>query len=80
MDFVCEADGALLCYTTNSPRVDEPTAGYIFTWDMLGNGNWMVTDRWDGEDGTHSSFVEGLMACEMKKTSDDLAEYYSDCV
>ena len=80
MEFVCEANGALLCYTTPTPRIDEPTAGYIFTWDMLGNGSWMATDRFDGEPGTHSSYVEGLMACEMKKTCDDLACYMSECV
>lgn len=80
MDFVCESDGALLCYTTPSPRIDEPSAGYVFTWDMLGNRNWMLTDAYDGENGTHSSFVEGLMACEMKKTCDDLAVYLTECV
>ena len=36
MQFICEPDGALLSYTTPSPRIDEPSAGYIFTWDMLG--------------------------------------------
>lgn len=77
MQFVCEPDGALLCYVTDSPRVDEPSAGYTFTWDMLGNGNYMVTDMFDGEAGTHSSFVEGLMACDMQKTSDDLAIYFA---
>lgn len=80
MDFVCESNGALLCYTTPTPRIDEPSAGYIFTWDMLGNGNWMVTDKFLGEGGTHSEFVEGLMACDMKKTCDDLACYMKDCV
>lgn len=80
MDFVCESDGALLCYTTPNPRIDEPSAGYIFTWDMLGNGNWMVTDRYDGEAATHASLVEGLMACDMKKTCDDLAIYFGSCV
>ena len=29
--FVCEPDGALLTYTTDSPALDEPSAGYIFT-------------------------------------------------
>ena len=80
MDFVCESDGALLCYVTPTPRIDEPSAGYIFTWDMLGNGNWMVTDAYEGEGGTHSSFVEGLMASDMKKTCDELAIYMKDCV
>ena len=80
MQFVCESDGALLTYTTNSPQIDEPSAGYIFTWDMLGNGNYMATDQFEGEPGTHSEFIEGLMSTDMKKTSDDLACYLSKCV
>ena len=80
MKFVCESDGALLTYTTNAPAIDEPSAGYIFTWDMLGNGNYMATDQFEGEGGTHSEFIEGLMSTDMKKTSDDLACYLSACV
>lgn len=80
MKFVCESDGALLTYTTNAPAIDEPSAGYIFTWDMLGNGNYMATDQFEGEGGTHSEFIEGLMSTDMKKTSDDLACYLSKCV
>ena len=80
MQFICEPDGALLTYTTSSPRIDEPTAGYIFTWDMLGNGNFMATDVFEGEGGTHSEFMEGLMSTDMKKTCDDLACYMKKCV
>lgn len=80
MKFVCESNGALLTYTTSSPAIDEPSAGYIFTWDMLGNGNYMATDQFEGEAGTHSEFIEGLMSTDMKKTSDDLACYLSQCV
>ena len=36
MKFICEPDGALLTYTTPNPSIEEPSAGYIFTWDMLG--------------------------------------------
>lgn len=80
MDFICESDGALMCYVTNTPQIDEPSAGYIFTWDMLGNGNYMATDQFPGEGGTHSEFVEGLISTDMRKTCDDLACYMSKCV
>lgn len=80
MDFICESDGALLTYTTPTPQIDEPSAGYIFTWDMLGNGNYMATDQFEGDPGTHSEFVEGLMSTDMKKTCDELACYLSACV
>lgn len=80
MQFVCAPDGALLCYATDNPAIDEPSAGYIFTWDMLGNGNYLALDQFEGEKGTHSEFVEGLMSTDMKKTSDDLAIYFDKCI
>lgn len=80
MQFICEPDGALLSYTTPNPRIDEPSAGYIFTWDMLGNGNFMATDVFEGEGGTHTEFMEGLLSTDMKKTCDDLACYMKNCV
>ena len=79
MQFICEPDGALLSYTTPSPRIDEPSAGYIFTWDTLGNGNYMATDVFEGEGGTHSEFMEGLLSTDMRKTCDDLACYLKAC-
>lgn len=79
MQFICEPDGALLSYTTPSPRIDEPSAGYIFTWDMLGNGNYMATDVFEGEGGTHAEFMEGLLSTDMRKTCDDLACYLRKC-
>lgn len=80
MQFVCAPDGALLCYATDNPTIDEPSAGYIFTWDMLGNGQYVAIDQFEGEKGTHSEFVEGLMSTDMKKTSDDLAIYFDKCI
>jgi len=80
MDFVCSPKDALLCYAPSSAAIDEPSAGYIFTWDMLGNGQNMAMDQFEGEKGTHSEFIEGIMSTDMKKTSDDLAVYLKDCV
>lgn len=80
MQFICSPDSALLCYATPTPAIDEPSAGYIFTWDMLGNGNSVAFDQYDGEKGTHSEFVEGLMSTDMKKTADDLAMFFTACV
>lgn len=80
MEFICSPKDALLCYATNTPAIDEPSAGYIFTWDMLGDGKNMAIDQFTGEPGTHSEFIEGIMSTDMKKTSDDLAIYLKDCV
>lgn len=80
MQYIGDPNGFLLAYATDTPSVDEPSAGYIFTWDMLGDGNIMPVLNYDGESGTHSEFVEGLMAIDMKKTADDLAMYFMDAV
>lgn len=80
MQFICDPTSALLAYATNSPAIDEPSAGYIFTWDMLGNGQYMPTSQYEGEPGTHSEFMEGLFSADMKKTGDDLAIFLKDCV
>lgn len=80
MDFICESDGALMCYVTDHPQLDEPSAGYTFTWDMLGNGNYMAISSFEGDPATHTEFVEGLLSTDMRKTSDDLACYLSKCV
>ena len=80
MKFTCDSKSALLCYTTNAPAIDEPSAGYIFTWDMLGNGQPVAFDQYEGEKGTHSEFIEGIMSSDMKKTCDDLAIFFKDCV
>lgn len=80
MQFICDPKCAILAYATNTPAIDEPSAGYIFTWDMLGNGLYMPTRQYDGAGATHAEFMEGLFAADMKKTADDLAVFLKDCV
>ncbi len=80
MQYIGDPNGFLLAYATDHPSIDEPSAGYIFTWDMLGNGNIMPVLSYDGEPGTHATFIEGLMATDMKKTADDLGMYFRDAV
>lgn len=80
MQFICDENGALLMYATDTPQIDEPSAGYTFTWDMLGNGQYAALDQWEGDKGTHAEFVEGLLCTDMKKTCDDLGMYFADCM
>lgn len=80
MQFICDPNSALLCYATSAPAIDEPSAGYMFAWDMLGDGNYFPTLQWEGEKGTHSEFMEGLMAIDMRKTSDELGVFLNACV
>ena len=80
MGYIGDPNALLLAYATDAPSVDEPSAGYIFTWDMLGDGQIMPIFHYPGENGTHSEYVEGLMATDMKKTADDLAVFCKDVV
>jgi len=80
MKYIGDPNGFLLAYATESPSIDEPSAGYIFTWDMLGDGNIMPVLNYEGEEGTHSEFIEGLMATDQRKTGDDLAAWFHDAV
>ncbi len=80
MKFVCNPCDALLCYANPTPAVDEPSAGYIFTWDMLGNGQFVALDQYPGENGTHAEFIEGLISTDAKKVCDDLGVYLDGCV
>lgn len=47
---------------------------------MLGNGQMLPILNYLGENGTHTEYIEGLMATDMKKTSDDLARFYKAAV
>ena len=80
MGYIGDPDAFLLAYATNSPSIDEPSAGYIFTWDMLGNGQILPILNYLGTPGVHSEYVEGLMASDMKKTADDLAVFFKEAV
>lgn len=80
MQFIGDPNAFILCHATNAPAVDEPSAGYIFTWDMLGNGQYMPILNYPGEGGTHSEYIEGLMATDMRKTADDLAMFGTNAV
>ncbi len=80
MEYIGDPNAFLLAYATDTPSIEEPSAGYIFTWDMLGNGNILPILSYPGENGTHAEFIEGLMAMDMKKTADDLAMFFADAV
>lgn len=80
MDFICDSKGALYCYAAPNPAIDEVSAGYTLTWDMLGTGQYLIMDQWEGEKGTHTEFIEALMSLTPKKVCDELGVYIKDCV
>jgi hypothetical protein len=80
MQFICEPNDLLLVYTTDSPSIEEPSAGYTFTWDMLGNGQYTAVREYEGEPATHTEFIEGLICTDPRITSKDLGVYLKGAV
>lgn len=79
MKYICDPKGALLLYAADQPSIEAPSAGYIFTWLLNGN-DYIAVEIHDGAPATHTEFLEGLLAYDMKITSNDLAIYMADCV
>jgi hypothetical protein len=80
MQFVCDPNAMMLCYTTNGPAIDEPTAGYTFAYDMLGNGQYLALQSYLGEPATHSEFAEGLVATDHRIAAQDLCIFLKNAV
>ena len=80
MRFICNPNSVLLTYTTASPSIDEPSAGYTFTWDMLGNGQYTAVQQYLGEAATHTEFIEGLLCTDPEITSADLGVFLKNAV
>lgn len=80
LQFICNPNDALLVYTTNAPSIEEPSAGYTFTWDMLGNGQYTAVQQYLGEAATHTEYIEGLLCTDPEITSTDLGVFLKDAV
>jgi hypothetical protein len=75
-------DAALLLYAPNSAALNTPSAGMTFVWDM-GIGAFMPVRRYDSsqvDPMAHASYIEGLLAVDMKVTGQDMAVYYHNVV
>lgn len=79
MRFVCDSKGALLLYAPDTPSIDSPSAGYAFHWTLAEN-RYFALDKHEGAPATHTQLLEGIVAYDMKKTSDALAVFLADCV
>ncbi len=80
MQFICDSKSALLAYAAPNPGIDTPTAGMTFAWDMLGNGQYLAFDQFEGEKGTHTEYIEGLCSYTPKKVCDELAVFIKETV
>ena len=77
--YALTSDAALLLYAPNAAALNTPSAGMTFTWDM-GTGSFMPVRTYDSsmvDPMTHASYVEGLMAVDMKVTGQDMAVFYN---
>lgn len=79
MGFVCDENAMLLAYATNTPMIDEATAGYTFRWDM-GTESTLPIIEWEGEEGTYSHYIGGMVSQDMKVICKDLGMYFSNAV
>ena len=74
---------ALLCYSNPSPSLRTPSAGYIFAWTGLmgagAYGNRIVRLPMDLL-GLGVERIEGEIAFDAKKVSDDLGVFFKDIV
>jgi hypothetical protein len=80
LQFICNPKDLLLTYTTSAPAIDEPSAGYTFAWDMLGNGQYLAVQSYLGEPATHTEFMEGLVCTEPVVTAQDLGIFLQGAV
>ena len=80
MQFICDPKGALLAYTPDTPSMQEPSAAYTFSWDMLGNGQYLFIAKGEGAFGEHVEKTEALVAPDMRITGQDLGMFMTDCV
>jgi len=80
LHFICNPKSLLLTYTTNAPAIDEPSAGYTFAWDMLGNGQYLAVQQYLGEPAVHTEFAEGLMCTDPRVTAPDLGVFLQSAV
>ena len=50
MQFVCDSKSrSAVPMPPPTPAIDEASAGYTLAWDMLGNGQYLAFDQWEGE-------------------------------
>ena len=80
LQYICDPDSLLLTYTTDTPSIEEPSAGYTFTWDMLGNGMYTAVQQYLGEAATHTEFIEGLLCTDPEITAPDLGVFLQNAV
>ena len=79
--FICDPKSALLCYAPDAPSLQQPSAGYTFTWNgyLNGNGQGIRISRFR-EERIRSDRVEAEMTYDMKVVSPDCGVFLQSAV
>lgn len=80
MQYIGDEKSVLLSYAPNAATIDTPSAGYIFMWDMGLGGSMYYVANWEGEEGTHTEYVEAMVSADMKVTGDDMGAFLTNVV
>ncbi len=81
MQFICDPKAILLAYVSPTPSIDEPSAGYIFSWDPTGNNRPVNIQQFNSPNpADHAEYLEALTAFDMRKVCDDMGVFMKDVV
>lgn len=81
MEYIVPANSALLGYAPSSPSINEPAAGYTFTWKgYIGNNSEGVAISNFRMQHLKSDRIEGEMAYDMKVVSQDCGVFLNNVV
>ena len=79
--FIANSKAALLCYTTSSPSLMTPAAGYTFTWNGYAAGNSQgIRVKSFRQEHIASDRVEAEMTYDMKVIAPDMGVFLASAV
>jgi hypothetical protein len=80
-NFILSKTDLLLCYAAPSPGLDQPSAGYSFSWrGLLGGQAFESVVNRGREERAHSDWFEVRMAFDLKKVAGDLGVFFKNAV
>jgi Phage major capsid protein E len=80
MSFIHSPTSMLLAYAAGAPGLEQPTAGYIFSWTGLLGDAAFNAGVWRGRDEQrHSDWFEVRMAYDPEVVGSDLAIFFASC-
>ncbi|WHH58303.1 major capsid protein [Petroclostridium sp. X23] len=80
-EFIVPKSDILLCYAAPNAALDQPSAGYTFSWrGLLGNQAWEAVVNRGRAERAHSDWFEVRMAFDIKKVAGDLGVFFKDVV